>query len=834
MKISNSDVNEIEVLNRPIVDPQKSEAFFRAITQNSSDIVIVVNQRAEIIYVNSAVEQHLGYTPEELIGKSGYSYIIPADIPRAMLDFGKSLLTKEIKISNAFGIRHKDGSIRILEGIGMNLLHDETVQGFVMNAHDVTDRRKAETELDSYRRHLEELVEKRTAEISLINARLLNELSERKAVEKALKESEEKYRDFLENAPSGVGIIDMSGKVLYINKRIEELMGWDRNTVVGKYGFGLEAFGDDTRKRLLERFAARTQGDQPRRLEIPITRKDQPTLWVEVITTILKKDAVPVGAQAIFVNITERKEAEEALRKSEDRFRTLIQRSSDVITIMDQEGRFIYNSPSAEAIFGYPLDTLTGKSCEEFVHPDDRNIVRLRFAGLINGTNPGTVTEFRGLKSDGTWRTFETSGRNLLGYDGINGVVFITRDITERKQAEEERGTLLERLHRVEKIESLSTLAGGVAHDLNNVLGVLVGYTQLMLTKVDQDNPLRKYLNNIMKSSEKGTAIIQDLLSLARRGVMVPTKIINLNDVLSDFFQTPEFERIESYHPHVTFNKVLAADLLNIKGMPVHLGKAVMNLVSNAAESIADTGEVTVATGNCYLNQPISGYVEVRRGDYVTLTVRDSGQGISPSDIGRIFEPFYTKKVMGRSGTGLGLAVVWGTVKDHEGYIDVHSEPGRGSTFTIYIPATRETVQRNAEVSISPISYKGRDESVLIVDDIQEQREVATSILSKLEYRVKAVASGEDAVDYLKTQTADVLILDMLMEPGIDGLETYRRVLKTHPQQKAIIVSGFSETARVREALELGIGAYIQKPYTLERIGMALRKVLSEPSRQTR
>lgn len=700
----NYSADEIEALKQQVADLKKSEAFFRAITQNSSDIIIVVNKRAEIIYVNSALEQYLGYRPDDIIGKSGFDYIIPSDIPRAILDFSKSLLTKEIKISNSFGIRHKDGSTRILEGIGVNLLHDGIVKGFVMNVHDVTDRRRAEMELETYRRHLESLVEERTAEISMINARLLSELSERTAVEKALQESEAKYRDFIENAPIGVSIIDMRGKVVYINKRIENAMGWARDRILGKDCFSLESFDDKTREILLKTVTAGKRGDKPGRLEIPIIRKNKSPLLVEVIATVLKKNGVPASMQIVFV------------------------------------------------------------------------------------------------------------------------------DITERKCAEEERRNLLEKLHRAEKLESLGTLAGGVAHDLNNVLGALVGYTQLMLSKMDERDYLTKYLHNIMKSSEKGTAIIQDLLTLARRGVNVPAEIVNLNDVLTDFFQTPEFERMGSYHPLVTFKTTLADDLLNIKGMPVHLAKTVMNLISNATEAITGEGRVTITTGNTCLNKPIPGYVEIHSGDYVTLTVSDSGQGILPADIGKIFEPFYTKKVMGRSGTGLGLAVVWGTVKDHKGYIDVQSEPGKGSTFTLYFPATSEAVKIISQIHISSDSYRGRGETVLIVDDLNEQREIASNLLEKLGYQVNALCSGEDAVEYLKNRTTDILVLDMLMEPGIDGLETYRRIQKIHPNQRAIIVSGFSETDRVKQALRLGVGAYIQKPYRLEDIGIAIRKVLSESS----
>jgi len=198
-------------------------------------------------------------------------------------------------------------------------------------------------------------------------------------------------------------------------------------------------------------------------------------------------------------------------------------------------------------------------------------------------------------------------------------------------------------------------------------------------------------------------------------------------------------------------------------------------------------------------------------------------------DIGKIFEPFYTKKVMGRSGTGLGLAVVWGTVKDHDGYIDVQSEEGKGSVFTIYFPATREEPAKVREVPTAETCL-GRGESILVVDDVKEQRELATSMLERLEYRVAAVSSGEEAVDYLRDGGADLVLIDMIMDPGIDGLETYQRILAINPQQKAVIVSGYSETERVSKAQELGAGAYVRKPYVMEKIGAAIRRELDRRS----
>jgi nitrogen-specific signal transduction histidine kinase/CheY-like chemotaxis protein len=404
-------------------------------------------------------------------------------------------------------------------------------------------------------------------------------------------------------------------------------------------------------------------------------------------------------------------------------------------------------------------------------------------------------------------------------------MIALFRDIAERKRMEEERKALQERLGRAEKMEAVGTLAGGVAHDLNNVLGVLVGYSELMLLDLPEGSSLRRHVSQIMQSGQKAAAIIQDLLTLARRGVSV-SQVVNVNEVVSGYWRSPEFEKLKSYHPGIVFRTNLEKGLLNIKGSPVHLEKTVMNLLSNAAEAIDGQGEVTLVTENCYLDRPVAGYDQIQEGDYAVLRVMDTGRGISSRDLKKIFEPFYTKKVMGRSGTGLGLAVVWGTVKDHNGYIDVQSEEGQGSTFTLYFPVTREDRVLEREVVVAE-SYRGKGESILVVDDVKGQRELAEGMLSGLGYRVSVVSSGEEAVNYLKGNRVDLLVLDMIMDPGMDGLDTYQRVLELNPKQKAIIVSGFSETERVKKAMELGVGAYVRKPYIREKIGLAIRRELS-------
>jgi signal transduction histidine kinase/ActR/RegA family two-component response regulator len=406
----------------------------------------------------------------------------------------------------------------------------------------------------------------------------------------------------------------------------------------------------------------------------------------------------------------------------------------------------------------------------------------------------------------------------------IAGAIANAQLYRELKQAEEEKLSLAERLQRAEKMEALGTLAGGVAYDLNNVLGIIVGYAEMLLMDADESNPMRENLLNIMSEGQSAAAIVQDLLSMTRRGVS-RRRVLNLNRIIADSQQSPEFKNLSSYHPSIKIRTDLEPDLPNISGSSVHLGKTIFNLVSNASESMPNGGIVTIKTANQYLEEPIHGYDEVRDGDYVVLSVSDTGEGISAADLERIFEPFYTKKVMGRSGTGLGLAVVWGTVKDHNGYINVESEEGKGSTFTLYFPVTREDITAEA-AAISISEYMGKGESILVVDDVKGQRDLAASMLRKLNYNVASVSSGEEAIAYLKGHKIDLILLDMIMDPGMDGLDTYRSILEIHARQKAIIVSGFSETDRVHAAQTLGAGPNVRKPYVIEKLGLAVRNEL--------
>ena len=519
-------------------------------------------------------------------------------------------------------------------------------------------------------------------------------------------------------------------------------------------------------------------------------------------------------------DIIQRKNIESALRESKERYKMLFTHLPAGVIHYDENGIILnLNSRYAE-IMGAPKEKIIHTN---LLYKLDNEKFSRAFHESLNG-KVGYFEDDYISAVNGETLFLKVIFHGVSDEEGqFIGGVGLFEDNTDRRKAEKEKLELQARLQRAQKMELIGTLAGGVAHDLNNILSGLVTYPELLLMELPDDSPLRKSISLIQKSGQKAAAIVQDLLTLSRQGVAVP-ETLNMNEIIADFMASPELLTIEQHHPHVSFEVDQEQALLNIEGSPVHLFKCIMNLISNAAEAIPDSGTVTLSSANKYLDKPIKGYDDIKKGEYVVLSVTDNGIGMSSEEIARIFEPFYTKKVMGRSGTGLGMTVVWGTVKDHNGYIDIHSTKGKGTRFDLYFPSTT----KNLTIHEEPVPFdqiKGNG-TVLVVDDVKEQRIIASLILQKLGYSVVTLASGEDAVEYMRGHSADLLILDMIMDPGIDGLETYKRILEFQPGQKAIIASGFSETVRVREAQEMGIRAYVKKPYSMENIGLAIREEL--------
>ncbi|MCP5048636.1 MAG: response regulator [bacterium] len=513
------------------------------------------------------------------------------------------------------------------------------------------------------------------------------------------------------------------------------------------------------------------------------------------------------------------------LEADSETYRQLTEGLKDVVLKISTEGNIQYCSPVMKEFGGYEADAVAGHLIDKFF---SRRIELSRaLQQLKTAAADKTFAFFEFMFMPANKRPFpvEMTARALIKNNNTVSFQCVIRDVSERRGAEDEKNRLEEELIHFEKMEAIGRLAGGVAHDLNNVLSAVVGYPDLLLVQLPDDSLLRKPIVTIKRSGQKAAAIVEDLLTLARRGVRI-RKVLTLNEIITNYLSSPEFENLKTIHPNVRIETSLEQGLSNIQGSPDQLVKVLGNLVSNAAESMASGGRITITTLNLY---PHKASDDLGLEDYVVLTVSDNGIGINPEDREKIFEPFYSKKIIRKTGTGLGMAVVWGTVQDHDGYINFESRKGHGTTFELYFPVT--TVEGTApgeDRALVIEKYMGSGENILVVDDEEEQREVTTSLLEKLGYRVQTVASGAEALELYKNKKNDfaLVILDMILGKGLDGLDTYKALRELRPSLRALIVSGFSETERVKEAQLLGAGSYIKKPCTMGQLGKAVKEAL--------
>lgn len=778
---------------------RKNEAQYRLLAENATDVIWVVDLSMRLSYISPSVKRLLGLTVEEAMARTMRQAFTPLAFKKAM-----QIFTEEMAMENAGGddstrsriveleLIRKDGSTVPVEG-NFRFIRDPSGEAKGILA-------------------------------------IIRDITERKRTEEALRESEALLRGVFKATPVGLCIV--KDRVFQnVNKAFFEILGYSEFEIIGsstrllyENEMEYERVGRDVSAGISERGLACVQTKH---------RRKEGSLR-DIALTVVPFQAKHISSGMMIVtveDITDRKRAEEELQENRRQLADIIEFLPDATLVIDKSGKVIAWNRAMEAMTGVKKEDMIGKSNYEYALPF-YGFRRPVLIDLVLHPDREIENQYTAIQRTGDILLGEVYTPNLPSGNihvsvtasvlrdekgEITAAIECIRDNTERKRLEE-------RLNRAEKMEALGTLAGGVAHDLNNVLGGVVGYSELLRNELPDGGSLKKFADNIVQSGVRGAAIIQDLLTLARRGVTV-SEVVDLNKLVVKYLRTPEFEQLKSHHPEVIIRANLEDKLLNVKGSPVHLNKMIMNLVSNAVEAISGRGEVTIRTENRYLDRPVHGYDKMQEGDYVVLKVSDTGTGICDNDRKKIFEPFYTKKVMGRSGTGLGLAVVWGTVKDHNGYIDVRSEEGKGSTFVVYIPVTRDEPAKIEKV-IAPVAYMGRNESVLIVDDGKDQRELARSMMEKIGYQVEAVASGEEAIEYIKNHKVDLIVLDMIMEPGIDGTEAYQRIIEIKPGQKAILVSGFSETDRVRKAQEMGAGTFVQKPYILKNIGIAVRKEL--------
>ncbi len=514
----------------------------------------------------------------------------------------------------------------------------------------------------------------------------------------------------------------------------------------------------------------------------------------------------------------EHKQLERRLHNSEKRFRQLARATWEGIIIYEA-GNLLQANSQLCAMFGYEERDLIGNQIFDVLL--DRNSIR----AIHLQSGPETIGPFEaiGIRKDKSRFPVEIRVKKI-DYSGRSAQVAAIRDVTTSRKAMEKQLALQEKLADAKRMEALGLMAGSVAHDLNNIMAGIITYPELLLMDLAEDFTYRDEIKMIRDAGKRAAAVVSDLLTVAR-GASCKKEIHNFNVLVSGYVNSVECKEICSRYPGLKITSEMDSQLLNTSCSAVHITKSIMNLVNNAAEAIGENGRITIRTSNCYVESPIEGYERIEVGEYVLLQIEDDGHGISPQDLPHIFDPFYSKKVLGRSGTGLGLAVVWNTVHDHGGYFDLKSSE-RGSTFFLYFPVSHEETRGIIQVP-SMDKCLGRGERILVVDDQKSQREIAQRLLARLGYDVHTVGSGEEAVEFVKEEAFDLVMLDMIMDPGINGCETYKRIKQYSPGQKAIIASGYSSAIDIAKAKELGINYFIKKPYSLHDLSQTLRLEIS-------
>lgn len=504
------------------------------------------------------------------------------------------------------------------------------------------------------------------------------------------------------------------------------------------------------------------------------------------------------------------------LRNSENRFRVLAEGAWEGIVI-HQDGKIVEANNPFRQMFGFGLE----ESLEGFA---TECLLSSEFGGVLpvfpdeNAEGACAVTM---LRRDGSEMPVEAKARAIV-YRNQSMQVWVLRDMTRRLQAEQEKLELQRKLAAAEKLNALGLMAGSVAHDLNNILTGVVSYPDLLLRQMDADNPFYPQIEKIRDAGKRAAAVVADLMAITR-GRNQPKSIHNPNELVSNYLQSLEHTERLTHFPGAEIETLLNPEVANISCSPQHMYKLLLNLVGNALEAIGAGGMVRVLTENCPFRHPLQDSSATGGNSFVKLTVEDDGPGIRTEDLEHIFDPFYSTKVMGKSGTGLGLSVVWNIVQDHGGWIDVHNR-NPGARFDVYLPASEEGVSPAPVIGALAKSVKG--ERILVVDDRVEQNEIFEAALTKLGYTTHSVTSGEAAIAFLRQNSVDLLLIDMLMGKGLNGRETLEIVLKEKPDQKVIVVSGYARKEEFEKTRALGVEVFLEKPVTLAEMNRAVRGIL--------
>ncbi len=753
---------------------RQSEERYRTILENMEEAYYEVDLKGNYTFFNASAVRNLGYTREEMLGMNYRQYVDDGDQQKVFEAYHQVFMTGETVKGIDWLLKKKAGGKLPAEG-SISLMRD--TQGNPIGFRGV-----------------------------------LRDISERKQAEKELRASEEQYRLLTENAMIGIFWIDDSFQFIYGNDPLCKILGRSRSEVLS-LNFR-EVLSGASLQYVTDRYIRRQRGEEvPDQYEIEIVRPDGEMRHVEMMVSVMVDKNGKMNSIGQAIDITGRKHAEEARRASEERYRTIFESTATANIIVSEDSLILMANNNFADLCGYAKKELEGKmSWTAFIHQDDLESMKTyhKMRRIDSRSAPASY-EFRLIDRQGKIRELFM---NIAVIPGTTDRVASMVDLTERKQLEIQ-------LVQAQKMESVGRLAGGVAHDFNNMLGVIIGNAEMVMNRVAPTEPIHKSLQNILKAAEKSADLTRQLLAFARKQTISP-KVLDLNDMVTGMLKMLQRligENIDlGWHP--------GHDLWKVKIDPSQVDQLLANLMVNARDAIEKTGEILIETSNKICDEAYcADRPEWIPGEYVVLAVSDNGCGMDRETVANIFEPFFTTKKDGR-GTGLGLATVYGIVRQNAGFINVYSEPGQGTTFRIYLPCYRMEAPETTYDKPEMETLKGT-ETILIVEDEESLLELSKEMLENLGYKVLAANGKDQALQLIREYdgSIDLLIIDVVI-PEMNGKELSERILDIKPGMKCLFMSGYTADVIARQGiLEEGV-QFIPKPFSLKDMAAKVREVL--------
>lgn len=758
---------------------RESEELLKATIEATADGILVVDENGKVLHANKRFAQ-IWNIPNELIETRDDKKLL--DYVLDQLLYPNEFLTKVQELYHSIDedfdtIHFKNG--QILERKSCPLMRNEEISGRVWSFRDATEQKQAM---------------------------------------QALQRSEERHRIYFENISDVVFSIDPDFRIINISPSVERILGYKPDEMIGKPIQDLNVLDPDSLEKAFSDMMKVFSEERIPLSQYEFISKDGTRKFGEVSANPLIRDGKVAAMISVARDITERKRIEDALKQSEEKYRIVLEANPDPVVVYDMEGKVTYFNMAFTNVFGWTLEECFGKSMDVFVPTDAWPETRMMINKVLSGENFSGI-ETRRYTKEGNIIPVGISGAIYRDKNGNPmGSVINLRDISEQKELEMQ-------FQQAQKMDAIGTLAGGIAHDFNNLLMGIQGCTSLMSFDIDSNNPNFEYLNRIENYIKNASSLTKQLLGFARRGKyeIKPTDVNDIVNKSSEMFGRTKKE--------ITIHKKFHPDIWTVEVDQPQIEQVLLNLYVNAWQAMSGTGDLYLQTENIILNDNDVKPYGLNSGRYVKISVTDTGVGIDENIQHRIFDPFFTTKEVSR-GTGLGLASVYGIIKNHSGMINANSKKGEGATFNIFLPASEKKIFK--EKMIQKEILMG-SETVLLVDDEDMILDVGRDLLEKLGYEVLTVKSGIEAIEIYRTnqKKIDIVILDMVM-PKMGGGDTYEKLRDIDPAVKVLLSSGYSIDGQASKILSRGCDGFIQKPFDIKSLSLEIRKILDNKSKNSR